>query len=661
MKPRQLIPLFILVLILGGLVYYREQQQKPPRLEEQYQLTRLLPEGLQPSEIGRIEMYAGAKPNEKLELKREDDGWVVTSHFDAPVQSAKITKYLDTLTGLQGEFRATVSGDGLDEYDLSDAEGFHVIGYPPDSDSPLFHIVNGKSPDYGQAFARAEDSDDVYLMNVSLRREAGIYTVEMSDAPQPGSWLDKQITDLNSSDIKKIAMKYPDKELVLELRKKEPANDESAEGEASKDAKQQASEADEAGEASPKEEVVQWNWVVAKGGPNDEFHSNAAMNVARRASGLSASDIVDPSKTEKWGLDNPQYELTLTVEGKDEPIVLQAARPKDPNDRYRYFRVASSDRNLVYKVSGYDFEQIFPAGGEFFELPGVLVDASEVDAIEYTVNGEHVKLTRDGDTWNVADPKTAIALDTDAVDEIVRAVISWKATDYADTREGKGLDAPKDTLTFTGPNVKHTFALGAETPDEGRYASLDGRPQVLVMSERDVARIFVPYGKLFETKLFDVDRDNVTAVTVHNGDQTAQLTNTDDGWALKVNGETANANPNAADGLVSALIGLKAADFAFGDARVQGGVTGSATFTTEDGTEHQITIGKAQDGLNPVTKRGSADAYLVPTEDIGRVLVDFETLKAAAKQDTSAEAAAGTGPPETPETAEPEPAASNPQ
>lgn len=628
MKPKHLIPLAVILLILVGLVYYRQQQQQPLSLEEQYELTQLLPEDLDASEIGRIVMYAGAKPDEKVTLERKDGGWVVSSHYSAPVQEEKLREFLDTLTGLEGEFRATASEGDLDEYELTNETGFHVVGYAEGASDPIFHVINGKSPDFGLAFARPAASDDVYVLDVSLRREAGIYTAEIDDAPKPGTWLDKRVLDVDSGDITRLALTYPDKQLAFELQQQEAAEDESSDGE--------AEETGDGEEAAPAEQTVEWDWVVTQGGVNYEFHSNAVTNVTRRLAGLNASDIVDPATPEQWGLDAPQYELAFTVKGGDAPTVLQVGKPKD--DRYAYFRVANADRDLVYKVSGYDFEQIFLNGGEFFELPGVLADAAEVDTIEYTIGGDAVKLARDGANWRVAEPDTSIDVDPRTVDTIVRTVLSWKAEDYADSAEGKGLDDPSDALTFRGPNLEHTIALGAVGPAEGRYARLDGREQVLVMSEADVADIFVPHAALFETALFDIAPDAVTQLTITKDEKTARLTrNTNDTWSLTIGDETSEANPAAVDALLAALTGLKAEDFAFGDARIQGGVLGSVTFTTEDEAEHHITIEIAQNGLHPVTKRGSVDAYLVPAEAINNALVDFESLMPAPEPEASAD------------------------
>ncbi len=627
MKPKQLLPLVVILAVLAGLVAFKQMRNKPASIEEQYALKSLLPAGIDKSKIAKIEMYAGAKPDDKLVFERDGDAekWKLTSRWDAPVAKDKIEKFLTTLAELQGEFRATVSEDGQKEYSVDDAGGFHVFGYAPGAAEPLFHLVNGKSPDFGLAFVRSAGSDDVYQINVSLRREAGIYTLDMGDAPEPGVWLDKTAFETPAEKIKAIALSYPDKELAFESREK-PA--EEMKPEAAADAKP-ADDKPAEDAAKPADEPKTFEWAVAKGGPGTEFNTNSGANLARRLSRINATDIVDPAKKADYSLDTPKYRATLTIEGEAAPVVIEAGRPA--GDTYAYFRIAGRERDLVYKVSAFDFEQIFYKGGEFFELPGVLVDKGEVDSIEYTTDGRTTKLAREGDAWKLVEPKTDLPVQTAEIDNLVRALISWKAEDYADSPEGKGLDAPADRVVFRGPKVEHTIALGGVSPTEGRYARLDGREHVLVMSEADTAAIFAPYGKLFQTNLFEADSTAIRKMKITKGDQTAHIErNADDtGWQFAL-GDAAMepADSGNVDELAGALAGMVADDFDFSEARAQGAVFGSVTFTTADGKETAITVNAEQPGgKHAVTKSSTAAAYLVGKSQIDSVFIDFANLK----------------------------------
>ena len=97
MKPKQLVPLAIVLVVLGGIVLLRQAGQEPASLTEQVQLSSLLPEDLDRENIAKIVIHAGGKAEDALVLAREasGDGWIVASHFDAPVKSDKIGEFLD--------------------------------------------------------------------------------------------------------------------------------------------------------------------------------------------------------------------------------------------------------------------------------------------------------------------------------------------------------------------------------------------------------------------------------------------------------------------------------------------------------------------------------------------------------------------------------------
>ncbi len=665
MKPKQLIILVVVLAVLAGLVFLRQSQNAPVSLEDQYRLQTLMPQNFDVAGLSRIEMYAGAKPDQKVVLEREANGtkWTIATKFGAPANQEKMDGYLKTLKELKGEFRAEVTGDGLKDFNLDDAGGFHVLGYAAGSDAPALHLINGKSPDFGQAFARTADGKEVYVIPVSLRREAGIFTVEMGDAPEGTHWLDKTVLELDSDKVKAAELTYPDKAISFELQKKETPAAETAtpEEEANPAESEPAGEEspESPADAAPAETVEEWNWVVTKGGPGTEFHSNAAANLARRLARISATDVVDPAKRADWKLDPAQYRATVTVEGRESPLVIEAGRPD--GDTYAYLQLPGSGRDVVYKVSGYDFEQLFQGGGEYFELPGVLVEKSAVNSIEYTLGDRHVALAQDAGKWILMAPKTDLAAEQTGIDALVRSLLAWKAGDYADSPDGKGLDSATDTITFAGPDATHTIALGATAPGKGRYARLDGGDQVLVMSEADVAAIFKPYAQLFNTDIFDVEDIAIEELTVTKGETSYRLERTgDDTWNVIQGDATEAADADKVADVLFALSGLRAQDLHFPEARAPGDIFGTINMKLDDDSELGMTVERSAEGAFAVTKPGVNAVFDVAANQIAKIFAEPAELKPApvappadAAPDPAEDAASST-PAETPAAAPPQ-------
>ncbi len=652
MKPKQLIPLVVVLAVLAGLVYLRQAQNKPATIEQQYTLQTLMPEGFDVASLTKIEMYAGAKPDEKVVLERAADStkWTLASKYGAPVNQTEIDNYLKTLKNLKGEFRAEVTGDGLKDYSLEPEKGFHVLGYTAGAAEPSLHLINGKSPDLRKAFARTDGSSAVYVIDISLRREAGIYTVEMDDAPEATHWLDKTALVIEEEKIKAVKLEYPDKTIAVELQTKQVPAEEATAAEQAAPAEEAPAEG-EAAEPAPVEPVEEKTWALTSGGPGSEFHPNAAANLARRLTRINATDVVDPAAKADWKLDPPQYRATVTVDGQDAPVVIEGGRPD--GDTYAYLRVAGAERDLVYQVSGYDFEQIFQKGSEFFELPGVLVESASVNAIAYTIGDAKVSLVKDGAAWKIASPQTDLPAQQTSVDGLARALLAWKAGDYADSADGKGLDDAADSVTFSGPDATHTIALGGTAPGGGRYARLNGGAETLVMSKTDVDAIFKPYAKLFTANVFDVDEGAIEDVTVTKGEASFKLHRTgEDAWEITTGDVTEPADALKVSDVIFALVDLRADNLSFPEARAPGDIFGTVSMVLDDDTELGMTVERSADGAFSVTKPGSNAVFAVSATQISRIFAEPAEIKPAPAPEPVAEPVAES----TAETPAPDPA-----
>ena len=109
MKPKTLIPFVLVLALLGGLVAFRSMNKPTESIAQQSGLEKVAAETVTADAIKRIELSAGATPEEKVTLAREGDGWIVASHFNAPVNKEAIDGYLKKLTEMRGEARATAS------------------------------------------------------------------------------------------------------------------------------------------------------------------------------------------------------------------------------------------------------------------------------------------------------------------------------------------------------------------------------------------------------------------------------------------------------------------------------------------------------------------------------------------------------------------------
>lgn len=631
MKTKTLIPLVVIVVILGALVAVKQSQDQPQTITDQVKLDPLLPADLDTAAVTKLVAYTGAKPDEKVILAKSDDGWVVETHFNAPAKKVEVDKLVGTLQDLQGELRANADDGALDSYEITDAQGYHVLGYTGEGGSnEAFHVVTGKAPTFGHSFVRSSDSGTIYVANVDLRRETGILTMKADDAPTADKWLDKQVVAVESDDVARIALSYPDKQLTLAKEVHEAVMDtgEDTDGDAEDAPEEQPVEAD------PVTETVA-SWAVAEGGPGLDLIEQPITSMLNRLVSLNAANIVDPAKAAEYGLDATEYRLELILKGQDEPVILEAA-PTETRDK-AYARLAGG--NTVYEIRTYDFDQIFPSGDAFFELPGLLLDDGILSRIEYNVGDTNVVLTRPGGEWALEQPATDIAKNLEAMNAVERVLASFKPADYADSAEGTGLDNPSHTVTFSGAGNSHTIELGNESEHTpGRYARLDGSSRVWVMSEGNVDTAFASPSALLDPMVVTLeDGEEIESITVTKGEDAFTLALENALWMLKHGDATVEADELLADDIAAALSGLEADEFIFADARAPGDILGTVQFTTSADRAFSLTVEAEQDGRHVVSMAGKNTPFYVASAFIDRIFADPVALNPASGDAEAAE------------------------
>ncbi len=647
---RYLVPLAVILLVLLGLVYLKKQQERPASIVEQVKLTLLVPEDLTKGAISKLELYAGAKPEEKVVLVRKDgsDQWRVASHFDAPVSENKIKDFLDNLVTLKGEYRAKAqTNEALDTYNLSDNKAFYVAGFEAGSEDPAFRLLVGKAPNWRGVFTRKEDSDIVYVTDVDLRREAGMYGDETDKAPEAGTWLDKMVVELDKDNVTKLALNMPGKELVFEKVAKEPP---APDGEQAAETEKETAEPDtedpsseesgsvETGEAS---KPVEYEWKLSSGGYSSAFKQSGVDSLLTALSSLTASDIVDPAKKEEWGLANPAFKLSvgLIEEAKDKEVVINGARPDASEDGY--VQVAGDADGIVYKLAKYRFEQIFPNGAALFELPSLALDKEAVQRTAVQAEDNFV-LVKDGTEWKVEEPYADLGTDETTLNAVVNALADWKAADYAGAEADAGLDNPTRRVNVTlRSGETHTLVLGKDVPGYDEvYVRIDDNPAVLAMKRSDVERIFVAPEDLYNRVLLDVTAEEVQSISVERADDAFEVARKDDGWTLTVGDAAFPAKGEAVDELAEMLANLQASDILFGQTQLAEPARATVRFTLEDGAQHVLEIGPEQEDASPVTLSGKANVFEVAKLDADALLPASETLKEEVQEPVPASAPA---------------------
>jgi len=548
--------ILVVVLVVLATLVFLKQMKKPERLSivEQAKFEKLIPENLKVDNIVRFELYTGAKSEEKVVLKKDGDKWRVSSHFNAPAKKESVEEYLDKVVKLQGEMRAEVpTDDALADYNLKEDQAFHLDVFTSAEGEPVVKLLVGKSPNYQLTFVRKAGERKIYDGGVNLRQEAGVYGDDITKAPGPDRWLDKDILKVEKEKITRLAYEMPDKKLVFERKEKEvpqePAQNNTNEGEGTKEGSTEGAQ-----EAKKKE----YEWLLVQGGPGLTHKESGLQSLLGRFANLTATSIVDPAKKADWGLEPPAFRLTIAREGESD-VVIEAGRPNPAQGGY--LRVASNSEDIVYEVSKYTFEQIFPKGQDLFDLPSLNLDKDKIQQVTIEQPEGKVVVQKDGNDWKVVQPVIDLNVQVATLNTLSSALASWKASDYADTDVDVG--EFNKTVIFNLGNESHTlkFAETARSID-GLYTLLDDKPIKLVMNRIDANKLLLKPRDVYELKVLDFATDKVTSIEIKEGETTQTLKKGEGGdWVLSAQDgtETKLLNENV-NNLLNTLSGFQAED-----------------------------------------------------------------------------------------------------
>mgnify|MGYP005851465939 CR=1 FL=1 len=425
MSWKKLIPLVVIIVVLAGLAAWkRTSQQRPESLAVQARLEPLAPQGVSKDEIVKIELYSGSKPDEKVVLQKQGSDWTLTSQYDAPANDDTVSRFLEGMLGLKGEFRATADNDEkLALYNLKEDQSFVVRLFRSGSEDPVVDLQVGKAPDFKSVFMRRAGENKIFVEAFNPRREAGVTDAGADSVPRPTRWLKTELLKLDQDRIAKVAITMPDKSVVFERHEKP-----SAESQSQATAEEGENKSEEQKPESPKQ--PEYEWKLASGGFAQSFSEMELKTLLGRFTNLYISDVVDPSKKAEYGLDPPQYKVVVTLDSGEETILLGG---RDKPGGETYVTLASDASGRVYKMSKYNFEQIFFKGSPLFSLPGLTLNKDDLSRIVIeTPQGSMVLDRDDQQQWQVREPAVPLQLKKQAIDDLVSAVSAVKPTDYAD-------------------------------------------------------------------------------------------------------------------------------------------------------------------------------------------------------------------------------------
>jgi hypothetical protein len=226
-----------------------------------------------------------------------------------------------------------------------------------------------------------------------------------------------------------------------------------------------------------------------------------------------------------------------------------------------------SGRKGVFQVSTAAADAVMKSLSDLRDKRLFSVEKEHIEHLELTFKGEEapILLERNDRAWFFG-PEDPEQVSTAAVNRLAAALASLRAQEFiARPLEGTGLDAPESSISFVqwdrkNDPVKHQLDIGSPVESGGdgpkrHWARVDGRADELIqLADYSVKALRKTRQELVDQRVFRIDAEDITAVTISYPDQMIVLENGPQGWA--VTAPEAIPSPAGVDAIVRTLADL---------------------------------------------------------------------------------------------------------
>jgi hypothetical protein len=552
--------LILLVLAAGLLAYVQFVEKKIPTTKEAKENKGRLFE----FDRNRITAIAIKTPENKIELKKSGENWLVETPVKDRADSTVVTSLLTSVEFLRSE--STINNDGkgvtkdqLKEYGVADSQTKLTLTV----DGKPVELIFGKNTAIeNRIYAHIDGTKAVEVVQSNLRNDI---------SKKADDFRDKKLSDLTLSQITKAVIKTS------------------------------------AGEIEAERKDDHWSLVRPLKARGDDARVGDVISQAITA--RIDSFVADTSKLAEYGLDQPRGTITLTVEGQQQPQVLSiGGTPKDEKDEEKVYAKLSSRDAVVILPKGVanllDTKPNDLRDKKLAQFNNDLVDRITIEPI----GRDKLVFARDGAKDWVQKTGKDIAINSSVVthllDELGAATAANFVADVATELPKYGLDQPAIKITlsaFSSENTAETKAgekpivalLIGKIEGDNVFAKTDDEPFVLAVPKRLLDAIPIDAVQLQPLEIFKYKSDEVTSFEVsRDGQPTLNLErDKDKNWKLAKGDD--KLNTINVQSLVNTLASLSAVRWVGATTPEHGFDRPSATlsFKTASNTVGKLTLG----------------------------------------------------------------------
>ena len=300
LKNRNILILALVLVVLGGISLLQKAGHKKDT--NRSATVTVIEETFTPDQLDRITLGLGQE-EVVVDLVSTPAGWVLASNWDAPANLARIETLLRNAGGLTGESRSA-SESVLADYSLSSEMAVKIRAYDKQGALALAVDVGGQPERFPGNFVRRPDSHEVYLSQINLLAQLGLYNGP--ERPDYKHFLELQAVQEDNLAVDRVILNDGGQmlEMVKEFAVVPPAAVADSAGEASLPTEDAPAELDRT--------TWEWKLVTPRSAALAKTKADGVLNSLAK---IRATDVDDPQgDLEAYGLAVPTRTATITRE-----------------------------------------------------------------------------------------------------------------------------------------------------------------------------------------------------------------------------------------------------------------------------------------------------------------------------------------------------------
>jgi hypothetical protein len=255
-------------------------------------------------QVGKIDIK-NPNADKSVILEKKDNKWRVTNGNSLPAAESKVGDFLKALLDLKEGDMVSKNKDRVDIFSVDEANGIHVLISDDNNRNVADFYAGAAMPD--SQYLRRADSYDVYQAMPSLMT----FLSQNTDG-----WKDKTLLSAEEKNVRRVALKGPNENLVLEKN-------------------------------------TSGVWHVVQ--PEDyEADSLSVRTLFDQLKSVEADSFADSVEASQAKFDNPDY--TISIRMADDSLSMVAFSTSDKKDEYF---AKNGESGFVYLVSSKMIDNIF--------------------------------------------------------------------------------------------------------------------------------------------------------------------------------------------------------------------------------------------------------------------------------------------------------------